>query len=134
MSVAQPPGEYDHLLHDLGDTDGVGVVANLVSTVLLVSRNSGGEPASIIESTTVPTTTVSSAPALATTPPMVATVPPSTTESPTPTEAVADAPALVAPPTHSELARMPEIGVTRTPVTRQPISVRPAPVPAWPHY
>ena len=112
---------------------GLAVIAILVSTVLLVSRNSRGQTNDV--ETTI-ATTPSSAPA--TTPPMIATVPPpppaetprpTDAESPSPAEPTASAPVVVAPPRHSEPTKPPEIGVTRTPVTRQPISVRPPPVP-----
>ena len=99
-------------------------IAILVSVVLLMSRDSGG-PANNVETTT--TSTPSSA-APETTPPTAA-VPPSPTGSPSPTESTASAPPVIVEPRRSEPTKPPQIGVTRTPLTRYPISVRPPNVP-----
>jgi hypothetical protein len=109
---------------------GSAAVAILVSAVLLMSRDSG-EPASTVESTTATPTTTAPSAAPETTPPPVAAVPPNPTESPSPAPSPAGAPPVVVEPRQTEPARPPEIGVTRTPLTRHPISVRPQPVPRF---
>ena len=155
MAVSEPPGDFDYLWEDLGDTEddfgfddfdvepykpppppwyrsntamvaigaiALAVIAILVSAVLLVSRDSRG-PAPVVERP-VATTPSSAAP---TTPPMIASVPPSAPETPTPTE-TASAPVVVVAPTQAPRPTdPPEIGVTRTPVTRSQISVSPQP-------
>jgi hypothetical protein len=111
---------------------GVAVVAILVSAVLLVSRHSRGTTNNV---ETPIATTPSSAPA--TTPPKAATVPPSPPESPSPSASTVSPPVVAEPPSQSqppEPTRPPQIGVTRVPVTRQPISVRPVPRQAFPGY
>ncbi len=120
----------------------IGVVAILVSAALLVSRHSDG-PATRVEITTATTPRPSPT---ATTPPMISAVPPSPTETPAPNEPTASAPSeptadapvgapvVVTPPPHQPVAsKPPEIGVTRSPVTRSPISVRPQPRLGFPH-
>lgn len=158
MAVTEPPGDFDYLWEALGDTDNVGSdddyrgdryrrqppvpwyrttaamvaigaigiagIAMLVSVVLLISRNSRG-PANTVETTAI--TPPSAAPE--TTPPAVAIVPPSPTDSPSPTESTDSAPPVSVGPRRTEPTKRPEIGVTRTPVTRYPISVSPAPFP-----
>jgi hypothetical protein len=163
MALTEPPGEFDYLLDELNDADedaldddyfdndpyqpprpwyrttaamvaigamGVAVIAILVSAVLLVSRHSRGTTDNV--EPTIATTTPSSAPA--TTPPMVATAPPSPPVNPTPSGSTASAPVVVAPPSHSEPTKPPQVGVTRGPLIRQPISVRPVPRKAFPGY
>lgn len=103
---------------------GIAGITLLVSAVLLLSRDSRG-PANTVETTA--TTTPSAAPE--TTPPTIANVPPSPIESPSPTESAASAPQVIVEPRRTEPTKPPEIGVTRTPVTRYPISVRPPNVP-----
>jgi hypothetical protein len=108
---------------------GAAVIAILVSAVLLVSSRSGGR--SGVEEP-LPTTI---SPTAVTTPSTSATVPPSPTVTPSSSEPPASAPVVVAP-THEPPppTAPPEIGVTRTPATRSPISVSPQPHPAHPHY
>jgi hypothetical protein len=106
----------------------VAVVAIIVAAVLLVSRDARGrskvEPTIAIPSSSSSPTTTSA---------IVATPPPSPPPPPpSPTEAIAVAPVPVTPREQAP-AKPPEIGVTRTPVTRSPISVRPEPRPAQPH-
>jgi cytoskeletal protein RodZ len=109
---------------------GIAGVAILVSAVLLMSRNSGG-PVNPAETTT-PTASTPSSAVPATTPPPVEVVPPSPTDSPSPTaSSTASAPPVVEAPRRTEPTKSPEIGVTRTPVTRYPISVSP---PVVPHF
>jgi len=115
---------------------GLAGIAILVSAVLLVSRNSRG-PAPSLEPTTAITTTATATSAPATseaaeTPPPATEAPPSApTGSPvpaSPAEPPASAPTVVVP-RQTEPARPPQIGVTRTNITRLPYSVKPPPVP-----
>ncbi|MDT5009708.1 MAG: hypothetical protein QOH57_1325 [Mycobacterium sp.] len=113
---------------------GVAVVAILVSAVLLVSRESRGAP-KVAPATTVPS---SSAPRTIESS-VIATAPPSPPPQ-GPSEVTASAPVAAAPhPQPQAPTKPPEIGVTRTPVTRTQISVRPQPRPPegrqnYPHY
>lgn len=103
----------------------IATVAIVVAVVLLAFRGpSGGD-----ESTTVPATTpTSAAPSPSPTPTSRPPAPPP--PPPPPPAATADAPANRAPTYRTQRPRQtkePEIGVTRTPQTRSPISVAPQP-------
>jgi hypothetical protein len=105
----------------------VAVVALVVSVVLLVVR----VPSDADET---PVTDTSSAPTTA------ATTPEATSELPPPPPPPAPPPSEVAPPpvynrprSEPRPTKEPEIGVTRTPVTRSPLSVAPQPRPGSQH-
>jgi hypothetical protein len=93
-------------------------VALVVSIVLLLFQGSSGgdepSPATDPTPTTTPTTATSSA-----VPPPPPPPPPPTSETPE------QAPVVVRPRQPTRQTNKPEIGVTRTPVTRSPISVSP---------
>jgi len=98
----------------------VAAIALVVSAVLLVFRGTG---ATVEETTPVtppaPTTTIApSATTSAPPPPPPPPPPPETSEAPPP-------PAQVIVPRTPRATKEPEIGVTRTPVTRSPLSVAP---------
>lgn len=99
------------------------VSAIVISVSLLVFRGpSGGDESSPVDSSTTPTTTPL-ATATSVTPP----APPPPPPPPPPPEPAAEnqAPAVVRPSVRPRPTKQPEIGVTRTPATRQPISVAP---------
>ncbi|HME47782.1 hypothetical protein [Mycobacterium sp.] len=107
----------------------VAVVAIVVCAVLLVSRHSRGpgnttRPPASATSTTVATTPPTSAPPPP--PPPPASSPPEPTETPSAVIVPTNPPRV--PP------KPPQTGVNLTPITRMPISVQPAPHPAFPRY
>lgn len=109
---------------------GLAVVAIVVAAVLLVSRDSLGpgdvEPAA-------PSTSSSPSP-IAPSPSASRTVPSTSPAATTSASSESPPPPPVSEPSSAPGSNGPEIGVTRTPVTRSPISVRPTQRPAFPHY
>jgi cytoskeletal protein RodZ len=114
------------------------VVAIVVCAVLLVARQSRGPAhtgppvtATTSTTTTSTTTTATTATTAATTPsPSPSSPPPAPPPSPTDAASTVIAPANPPRPP----AKPPGTGVNRTPITRMPISVAPAPHPAFPRY
>ena len=104
----------------------VALSAIVISVSLLVFRH----PLTSDESTPVDNTTAVTTPlATATSEPPPPPPPPAAPPPPSQAEpsAVNQAPAVVRPSARPKPTSKPEIGVTRTPVTRQPISVAPQP-------
>jgi hypothetical protein len=101
---------------------GAALSAIVVSAVLLVFRGSpaADHPAPADSSTPVTTP-------LATAKSEMPPLPPPPPPPPPEPSVVNDAPAVVRPTVRPRPTKRPEIGVTRTPVTRQPISVAPQP-------
>jgi hypothetical protein len=112
------------------------VVALVVSTVLLVFRPPRDEPSTAVEPAQpsgTPTTTAR-APTLASPPPSPPIAPPGSPPPPESPTQVSAVPVIVNnPPVQREPTKPPEIGVTRTPATRQPISVAPSARAPHPH-
>ncbi len=105
----------------------VAVSAIVISVSLLVFR----QPTTSDESTPVDTTTAVTTPLATATsepppPPRPPPAPPPPPPPPAPS-AVNQAPSVVRPSVRPRQTKEPEIGVTRTPATRQPISVAPQP-------
>jgi hypothetical protein len=97
--------------------------AIVISLVLLVFRDSSaGEESAPVESTTAVTTPLASTTSERPAPP-----PPPPPPPPPEPSAVNEAPAVPRPSVRPRQTKKPEIGVTRTPATRQPISVAPQP-------
>lgn len=97
------------------------VIALVVSIVLLaIDGSSGDDEAPGPQTSTTPTTT-------ATTPSPTEVLPPPPPPPPPPPESTAPAPQapVYQRPRQPSQSKKPEIGVTRTPVTRSPISVAP---------
>jgi hypothetical protein len=103
----------------------VALSAIVISLSLLVFRQPSGSD----QSTSVQSTTAVTTPLATTTsekPPPPPPPPPPAPPPPAPS-AVDEAPAVIRPSVRPRPTKEPEIGVTRTPVTRQPISVAPQP-------
>ncbi len=163
MAQTNPPGRFDYLFEDLTEPDDdvgydgnrldayarepvpwhrttpamlamvaitAAVVAIVVCAVLLVSRQShgpGDTPAPSLTST-APTTTATAPETSAAPPPP----PPPASSPPQPTDTASAVIVPTNPPRPP--AKPPETGGIRTPITRSPISVQPAPHRAFPHY
>lgn len=121
--VSRPPWHQSRQARTLLIASGAALSAIVVSVVLLVVK---GSP---VDDNPVPTheTTAATTPlATASSEPPAPPPPPPPPPPPAPS-AVNDAPAVVQPTVRPKPTKQPEIGVTRTPVTRQPISVAPQP-------
>jgi hypothetical protein len=112
-----PPPWYDSTQAKLAIAAvSLAAVALVVSIVLLLFQGSSGEDSEPSPTTTTaPTTTTVSSEA----PPPPPPPPPPTSQTPE------QAPVIVRPRQPTRQSNKPEIGVTRTPVTRSPISVSP---------
>jgi hypothetical protein len=104
----------------------VALSAIVVSVVLLVFRGSpaADDPAPS-DSTPPPTTPLATATATVEPPPPEPPAPPPPPPPPPEPSVVNEAPAVIRPTVRPRPTKQPEIGVTRTPVTRLPISVAP---------
>lgn len=109
---------------------GLALVAMVVAAVLLVSRDSLG-PADV-EPPLTPITSAQPTPSRTSTTPSPSTT--SATPSPSPSSSSEPPPPPASQPASPPDSDGPEINVTRTPVTRSPISVQPTVPPAHPHY
>jgi hypothetical protein len=112
------------------------VLAVAVTVVLLVFRNGdegreGSTTDSPVASTTAAPAPASAAPSPPTvvSPPALPPPPPPPSDSPSNPTPVITQPYTPPSDTDSAQARMPEIGVTRTPATRAPFSASPSPLP-----
>jgi hypothetical protein len=104
----------------------VALSAIVISVSLLVFRlPSASDESTPMESTTAVTTPLATA--TRESPPPPPPPPPTPPLPPPEPSAVNRAPAVVRPSVRPRQTKEPEIGVTRTPVTRQPISVAPQP-------
>jgi hypothetical protein len=104
----------------------IALSAIVISVSLLVFRH----PLASDDSTTVDDTTASTTPLATATsekPPPALPPPPAPPPPPPAPSAVNQAPAVVRPSVRQGPTKKPEINVTRTPATRQPISVAPQP-------
>lgn len=123
--VASPPWYRSTQARTLLFASGTALAAIVVSVVLLVVKGSPAENAPTpAPSSTVLTTTTPLATATREAPPPLPPPPPPPPSEPA---VVNEAPSVVRPPVRSNPSKAPEIGVTRTPVTRLPISVAPQP-------
>jgi hypothetical protein len=115
-----PPPWYDSIQAKLAIVAvSAAAVAMVVSIVLLLLPDSSGEDDDPSSSTsTAPTTTTTTVTSSAL-PPPPPPPPPPTSETPE------QAPVIVRPRQPTRQSNKPEIGVTRTPVTRSPLSVSP---------
>jgi hypothetical protein len=121
--VSTPPWHRSSQTRTLVIASGVALSAIVVSVVLLLFRGSAptDEPAPA-DTTTPATTPLATATSEQPSPPAPPPPPPPPPPEPS---AVDEAPAVVRPPVRPRPTKQPEIGVTRTPVTRLPISVAP---------
>jgi hypothetical protein len=134
---ASAPGPWYRSKRAMAAVGGAAVAALVVSVVLLISRS----PATDVEQSTSvsPTNPTSAEPAPSSAAPQLSTagapppppLPPPPPPPPPPAEEITAPPATrgYTPPRQSAPSQsdMPEIGVTRTPVTRKPMSATPPP-------
>jgi hypothetical protein len=106
----------------------IALSAIVISVSLLVFRHpSASDESTPLQGTTAVTTPLATATRERPPPPSPPSPPPPSPPAPPEQSAATQAPAVVRPPVRPRQTKQPEIGVTRTPVTRQPISVAPQP-------
>jgi len=102
---------------------GIAVSAIVISVVLLLVRAPARDDSPSPSSSTTPTTT----PVATATSPQPPPPPPPPAPPPPEPSTMERAPVAVQPSETDRPTKSPEIGVTRTPITREPLSVAPAP-------